>query len=75
MLQYCPRLELPEVQSERRRYAERDRVTPTERWIEKLIAEGELEDPQRYSIERVCAAGATEADAGSGSGHGEQGGE
>jgi hypothetical protein len=75
MLEYCPRLELPEVQAERRRYAERDRVTPTERRIEELIAEGELEDPRRYSIERVCSESATESPAGSGSGHGEQGGE
>jgi len=74
LLSYCPRLELPEVRAERRDYASRDRTTPTERLIDRLIEEGELADPKRFAIEAVCAEAAADG-AADGSAHGQQGGE
>jgi len=54
LLEYCPLLDLPQVLARREAYAARDRFTVTERTIEDLVEQGKLEDPRRFSLERVC---------------------
>lgn len=57
MLAYCPMLEHPQVAATRRAYAERDRVTETEKMIDEMVAAGKLPDPSGFSIESVCREG------------------
>ena len=54
MLGYCSMIEHPQVAARRRAYAERDRVTETEKLIEEMTAAGKLPDPSGFSIESVC---------------------
>ena len=61
LLRYCQLLEHPQVVEMRARYAERESTTETERQLAALIADGKIEDPQKFSIERVCAEEATAA--------------
>ena len=51
---YCPLLDNPDVQRQRREYRERDRDTPTEAYIRELVEQGKLADPQQFSIEANC---------------------
>jgi hypothetical protein len=53
---YCPMLQDPGVQQQRRAYAARDRVTPTEERVRELVLEGKLPDPEQFSIEDSCSA-------------------
>jgi hypothetical protein len=55
MERYCPQLDDPLVQAQRAAYAQRDVRTPTETLIERMVAEGKLEDPRQFSIDAVCA--------------------
>jgi len=55
LAKYCGLLHSPEVMQQRARYAERDRVTLTETRMAEWIAKGNLKDPHRFSVERVCA--------------------
>lgn len=54
MLGYCPMLEHPRVKARREAYAERDRVTETEKLMDEMVAAGKLADPSGFSIESVC---------------------
>ena len=54
MLGYCSMLEHPRVMAMRRAYAERDKVTETEKLIDEMVAEGKLPDPSEFGIESVC---------------------
>ncbi len=54
LLGYCPMLEHPQVKARRQAYAERDRMTDTEKLIEEMVAAGKLPDPWEFSIEGVC---------------------
>jgi hypothetical protein len=57
MAKHCPELLNSAVQRRREAYAARDRETPTEAAVAKLVAAGKLEDPWQFSIEAVCDAG------------------
>ncbi len=59
LLGYCELLEHPQVVEMRARYAQRESTTEIEHQLAVLIAEGKIEDPQAFSIERVCAEAAT----------------
>jgi hypothetical protein len=52
---YCSLLSDPRVAQRRREYRRRDRRTVTERELRRLVEAGKLPDPDRFSIERVCA--------------------
>ena len=54
MLRYCRMLEHPQVRAMREAYAERDRVTETEKLIEEMVVAGKLPDPSQFTIESVC---------------------
>jgi len=54
MLRYCRMLEHPQVRTMREAYAERDRVTETEKLIEEMVVAGKLPDPSQFTIESVC---------------------
>ncbi len=54
MLRYCRMLEHPQVRAMREAYAERDRVTETEKLIKEMVVAGKLPDPSQFSIESVC---------------------
>ena len=54
MLRYCRMLEHPQVRAMREAYAERDRVTETEKLIEEMVVAGKLPDPSQFAIESVC---------------------
>ncbi len=54
MLGYCRMLEHPQVKPMREAYAERDRVTETEKLIEEMVVAGKLPDPSQFTIESVC---------------------
>ena len=54
MLRYCRMLEHPQVRAMREAYAERDRVTETEKLIEEMVVAGKLPEPSRFTIESVC---------------------
>jgi hypothetical protein len=51
---HCPELDDPRVVARREAYAARDRVTPTEEVVRKLVAEEKLRDPVQFDIETVC---------------------
>jgi hypothetical protein len=52
---YCAKLDLPEVVERKKRYALRDAPTPTGLIISRLVEQGHLPDPSRFSLEAVCA--------------------
>ncbi len=54
MLGYCPLLNHPQVAERRRAYAERDRVTETEKLIEEMVDARKLPDPSGFGIDVVC---------------------
>lgn len=54
MLRYCRMLEHPQVRAMREAYAERDRVTETEKLIEEMVVAGKLPDPSQFTIESAC---------------------
>ncbi len=56
MRRYCPLLDHPDVVARRADYARRDRVTETDRLVDKLVKEGRIADPSGYAIDTVCAA-------------------
>ena len=53
--QYCPLLDDPRVVERRRRYAERETTTVTERFVAGLVAAGRLPDPDLFTLERACS--------------------
>jgi hypothetical protein len=55
ILNLCPMLEHPWVVEQRKRYAKREQITPTEARLAELIAEGEMNDVAVYSLDSVCA--------------------
>jgi len=57
MERYCPLLHDPEIVAQRRAYAERDRQTPSEEVVERLIREGKLPDPRPFTIVSLCGGG------------------
>lgn len=54
MAGYCSLLESDWVIQQRKRYAELDTMTVTEKLIRELVEAGELPDPRGYDITRVC---------------------
>ena len=52
--QHCGRLQDPWVVERRRRYAERDVVTPTEARIAEQLAAGRIDDLRQFSLDSVC---------------------
>ena len=54
MLEYCPMLDDPQIVRMREEYADRDTVTFTERLIEKMIQEDQLQEPDQFSIDQLC---------------------
>ena len=52
---YCERLNDPWVVAQRARYAERDTDTATELRIRELVAAERLDDPDEFTLERICA--------------------
>lgn len=56
LLGYCPLLDHPQVRRQRRRYQERDALTPTEKRVRLRTSAGKLPDPERFSIEDNCRA-------------------
>jgi len=55
LIEYCPKLEYPSVIRQREEYARRDRVTPTEREVQRLVNAGKLRDPGQFALESNCA--------------------
>ena len=54
MAGYCPLLGSDWVIQQRKRYAELDRLTVTEKLVRELVDAGELPDPRKYDITSVC---------------------
>jgi hypothetical protein len=54
LVQYCPMLADESVKRQREAYAARERTTPTERQIDRLVEAGKLADPRMFSVEAVC---------------------
>jgi len=54
LVAYCNRLADPDVQELLARYCVRDTITPVETVFAELVAEGKVEDPQRFSLEANC---------------------
>lgn len=65
LMGYCHLLDDPQVVERRRRYTERDSLTPTEARVRRRIAAGKLPDPDRFSIETNCRAEAAIQSSGS----------
>lgn len=57
---YCPMLTDPGVARLRHEYVERDRLTPTERYLQGLVRAGKLPDPRRFSLEFNCPQGGSD---------------
>jgi hypothetical protein len=55
--QYCPMLRDEDVAHRRNRYAELDRVTPTEKRVAERVKQGKLSDPRNFTLESVCGTG------------------
>lgn len=53
--EHCARLSDPWVIAQRRRYAQRDRLTPTEARIAEQLAAGRIDDLSQFSLDAVCA--------------------
>jgi hypothetical protein len=66
LVQYCDRLDDPEVVARLARYRDRDRLTVAGEVINEMVAAGELQDPNDYSLEANCPApnSAVDLDAG-----------
>lgn len=54
LVAYCDRLGDPTVQARLLRYRAMDRVTPTEVVFDALVAEGKVEDPERFGLLANC---------------------
>lgn len=54
MAAYCPMLNSAWVSRQRALYAGLDTLTPTEKLIKGLVADGELADPGIFDIAAVC---------------------
>jgi len=54
LVEYCDRLDDPSVQSMLADYRSRDRVTPTEEAFAELVREGEVADPEPFSLRANC---------------------
>jgi hypothetical protein len=65
MRRYCELLRDPEIQRQRAAYAARDRESPTEEIVRKLVASGKLADPGQFTIEAVCGSPPPRASRGS----------
>lgn len=55
----CPRLDEPSVRQRFERYRAVDTVTPTERLVDELVAEGKLEVAHPFTLEKVCPQAAS----------------
>ncbi len=53
---HCAELDDPVVQARRAAYAARDTHTYTEKILDQMVRDGQLEDPAEFGIERLCAA-------------------
>ncbi len=51
---YCARLDDPWVTALRRRYRERDTLTPVERVVLELVERGKIRDPRMDTVDAVC---------------------
>lgn len=51
---YCARLDDPWVVALRRRYRERDTLTPVERVVMELVERGKIRDPREGTVDAVC---------------------
>ena len=63
MERYCPLLRDPEIVAQRKAYAERDRITPSEEVVTRMVREGKLRDPRPYTIVSLCGGSADSASA------------
>lgn len=54
LIEYCPMLDDPSVVRRREAYAERDRLTLTERIVAERVARGKLADPSQFALENNC---------------------
>lgn len=54
LVAYCGRLGDPAVQARLLRYRAMDRVTPTEVVFDALVAEGKVDDPERFGLLANC---------------------
>jgi hypothetical protein len=64
LVEYCTMLDDPRIARRRAEYAARNRETPTEREIARLVEAGKIPDPRRFSLESNCPTGPREPDAG-----------
>jgi hypothetical protein len=54
LVEYCDRLADPAVRALLASYCARDTITPVEEAFAELVAEGKVEDPERFSLEANC---------------------